>query len=593
MEFNPWRCKTSDCIIRDFFSQLADTVEEKLQIEIRSSIDAYAEALLKLETPANILNSISSIFIESSSHKAESLRKRIAETLKDNGVKICILIDDIDRLEGKEIFEVLRLIRNSAGFPNLFYVVTYDRSYLVDQLKTFGIFNANKYIEKIFDFEFALPKFRPTDLINMLENELESKIPEADISGIIRLLNANLEYPLDYLVNFRGVKRFAPQFSATYSLIKDSLPPDEFDINDLFLIELLHYVDHSIYDVLKFQPYKLIEWVPSSYGIDRASIRMLKKDDGEVFPASLLSVKPILDNLFGDGRQYGKRSLACRYNFNKYFAFNVTDSYIPYSVFNQWLESSDEPDVESKLNGWLANNRLGLLLVISHLEETTLNDAMFKRLINTELTLTMIFDSSTRYTQARDLFLSHYDKYYVAGRSEVVKRKLLEIISEANEIWQFNRIAIILNKLRTAKSNQEDKFKEIEILNMNRFISIFDPDPFDILDKNSTFSYIFNLSLRYEEFEEYDFMPYNPLIESLKNKYSSHKDNRGTEFKRRVDSGYYPEDDKYLLDHLEYEEFLTYLTNYFGGAEIYDEYVSAVFESNSPTPISEATVATS
>ena len=63
--------------------------------------------------------------------------------------KIVIIIDDIDRLEGKEIFEVLRIIRNTAKFNNIIYIVAYDKDHVVGQLclPEFGI--EKDYLEKM------------------------------------------------------------------------------------------------------------------------------------------------------------------------------------------------------------------------------------------------------------------------------------------------------------------------------------------------------------------------------------------------------------------------------------------------------------
>ena len=60
---------------------------------------------------------------------------------------VVIVIDDIDRLEKNELFEVLRLIRNTGNFANLIYVVAYDERYVVEQLSNLGIYNGRLYLE--------------------------------------------------------------------------------------------------------------------------------------------------------------------------------------------------------------------------------------------------------------------------------------------------------------------------------------------------------------------------------------------------------------------------------------------------------------
>lgn len=68
-------------------------------------------------------------------------KSKIADKLKDIDSKIVVAIDDIDRLDSNELFEVLRLIRNTANLPNLIFLVTYDKDYVIKQLKNKGISN--------------------------------------------------------------------------------------------------------------------------------------------------------------------------------------------------------------------------------------------------------------------------------------------------------------------------------------------------------------------------------------------------------------------------------------------------------------------
>ena len=58
---------------------------------------------------------------------------------------IVVFIDDLDRLGGNEIMEVLKLIRNVANFPGLKFVAAYDRAYMVEVIKKQNVESANCY----------------------------------------------------------------------------------------------------------------------------------------------------------------------------------------------------------------------------------------------------------------------------------------------------------------------------------------------------------------------------------------------------------------------------------------------------------------
>lgn len=69
----------------------------------------------------------------------DEYKGKIEKGLKQMDRPIVVTIDDLDRLASAELFEVLRLIRNTAAFPNLIYVVCYDKDYVVRQIEEKGI----------------------------------------------------------------------------------------------------------------------------------------------------------------------------------------------------------------------------------------------------------------------------------------------------------------------------------------------------------------------------------------------------------------------------------------------------------------------
>lgn len=49
-----------------------------------------------------------------------------------------VVIDDLDRLEGTELMAVLKLIRITANFKNLIFIVAYDKGFVANALKGVG-----------------------------------------------------------------------------------------------------------------------------------------------------------------------------------------------------------------------------------------------------------------------------------------------------------------------------------------------------------------------------------------------------------------------------------------------------------------------
>ena len=89
-----------------------------------------------------------------------------------------MFIDDIDRLDKHEIIEVVRLIRNTANFHNTFFLVAYDRDYVINALGHLNEHNHHQFLEKIFQMELNLPAYDKSILTKELYNRLLNHIPE-------------------------------------------------------------------------------------------------------------------------------------------------------------------------------------------------------------------------------------------------------------------------------------------------------------------------------------------------------------------------------------------------------------------------------
>ena len=150
IQFNPWFNQQAENIIEDFFNLLKNklslhnsSIGKKIDKYLFSLIDHRNEwywSLVKWYNRYMQGNKVS-----------QDLYLEIDRLLKDEiKKKIVVIIDDLDRLTKAEIFEVLRLVRNTGSFYNTFYVVAYDRDYICNSLNEFSITNSTQYLNKIF-----------------------------------------------------------------------------------------------------------------------------------------------------------------------------------------------------------------------------------------------------------------------------------------------------------------------------------------------------------------------------------------------------------------------------------------------------------
>lgn len=94
-----------------------------------------------------------------------TLKRETGDALAELGLRIVVLIDDIDRLEPKEAVEVLRLVQSAADFPHVTYVLCYDQERLHESVtQVTGLRNGAAYLEKFIQIVQPVPQPQPAAL---------------------------------------------------------------------------------------------------------------------------------------------------------------------------------------------------------------------------------------------------------------------------------------------------------------------------------------------------------------------------------------------------------------------------------------------
>lgn len=118
-----------------------------------------------------------------------SVKSLVSQYLKQYGKIIPVLIDDLDRLTADEISDVLKLIRNTADFPNIVYIAAYDKSYVCEQLERKRMIeNSSVYLEKFFSVEFILPKLDDYYQYMVLTEDVKAMSSNKDLLRFIETM---------------------------------------------------------------------------------------------------------------------------------------------------------------------------------------------------------------------------------------------------------------------------------------------------------------------------------------------------------------------------------------------------------------------
>lgn len=245
MRFNPWLYDKEAQLTKVFFEELRRTLAP-YSSKLSKSIDNYADLLLAVDSSwLKLAHQLLRLSQRSTTEQFAKLSRDIEEL----GRKVVIFIDDVDRLTREELMELFNLVRNSSNLPCLYFVLAYDKSYVLKTLQSDGE-HMSRYPEKILQEEYPLPNLPERTIWVVLEQCLNKTRLGQESPEKIRDLISSLrsEAPLSYhLMTLRMVKRMVNGFNSRY----EQLHKAGIDLLDLFIFELIYYVYPSVYDYLK------------------------------------------------------------------------------------------------------------------------------------------------------------------------------------------------------------------------------------------------------------------------------------------------------------------------------------------------------
>lgn len=85
------------------------------------------------------------------------LKEEISAALLKRGKRILVIIDDIDRLGLEEVRDVFRVVKSVADFPNITYLMAFDKRVVTRSLEGLHRGSGEDYLEKIVQVPFELP----------------------------------------------------------------------------------------------------------------------------------------------------------------------------------------------------------------------------------------------------------------------------------------------------------------------------------------------------------------------------------------------------------------------------------------------------
>lgn len=259
IEFTPWFFHGGSGLVSEFLTQFAialsgadrqfkTTAVKALELAQVLRPLKYLPGIGKVVDATLDASSSLSRFLKENRQTVNEMKDEINRKIKSTGIKLLVIIDDLDRLSDKETAEMLMAIRCIADFENTFYLLAYDHSLLVqacDKIqKNFG----EQYIGKIIQLPATLPSLTKRELKNYFLRELINvdELQNLSFSQNERFQSLISDGLSESFRNPRDVIRFMNLFP-----IKLRNARGELDPIDLFCLTMIEVFGHDLFIHIK------------------------------------------------------------------------------------------------------------------------------------------------------------------------------------------------------------------------------------------------------------------------------------------------------------------------------------------------------
>lgn len=179
----------------------------------------------------------------------EKDEQAINDALRIIDRRVYVIIDDLDRLTGEEIIEVLKLVDRNASFNNVVFVMAYDKEYVNNVLSkhlSHGL--DHSFIDKYVTWEVILPEMDSEVLKEKMREYWKVHLlwlPEEEQKRVLQGWSYVEKIIAEDLASVRHLKRYVNLTLHRYKEVYSKVDPADF-----FLLSLLQYRHLTIYNNL-------------------------------------------------------------------------------------------------------------------------------------------------------------------------------------------------------------------------------------------------------------------------------------------------------------------------------------------------------
>ena len=262
IRFNPWLFSGTEQLVGQFFQELRAhllTKNEKESDETIDLIDKYCDGLMGAtswipQVGAAIEAGTKSVKLAGTllrkvppSQSVQKQRRLVEERLAQNGRRFVVMIDDVDRLTNSEVRDVMRLVKLTGDFPNMVYLLAFDRGRVELALSDNGE-GGRAYLEKIFQATFHVPSVRTSELLSMVDEGVGAFLDSTSMKGpwdVYDWVGILHKIVMPLVRTPRDVRRYLNALRPAAALVRD-----EVAMQDLLALEAIRVFLPDVFALL-------------------------------------------------------------------------------------------------------------------------------------------------------------------------------------------------------------------------------------------------------------------------------------------------------------------------------------------------------
>ncbi len=251
VNFDPWYFNDEKAIMSAFYGEIERAINKKLIFpNLKKAFNKYLKIVSSGVLKRGIRYSLA--FEEES---IEEVKRRIESYIEQIGIKLLIIVDDIDRLQAEEILLIFKLVRLNTKFTNTIFLLSFDQILVQKVLE--NSFKADPaFLEKIVQKPVPLPAIEQSKIDEFLDSHLNKLFDEINIAKNERL---KFEKDFPYLFQTQIKKLFKTLRHAKRYIngLRTTLPPikTEIYLYDFCVIEIIRIFYPKVYDDIWNNPW--------------------------------------------------------------------------------------------------------------------------------------------------------------------------------------------------------------------------------------------------------------------------------------------------------------------------------------------------